>query len=658
MLTEAESAIIGLYSTTGAIMCDAGGLGAIWRWMGAVALAAVFCLPASEAAAKVPETLAVQGALMAPGGGAVVDGSYTLKFALYGEQAGGVAVWTEGPLNVSVVGGRFSLALGTLQPLPAKTVAGLAVAWLGITIAGAPELPRAALHSVAFALQAVTSAGLSCSGCVTAEQLAPGAITADKMAFTWAGAKTKGGPATAALDLQCTGCVSLAELKLDGDLDLGGNGLKAKSVSAATISGQTISANSFVGDGSKLSGIKSPAGTCPGKDEVMRGIKADGSLICVAVQAGLPPDGIDEVSNGLIYNQFVDVYASKGTPVAINDNDPTGVGDELLVPDVGLAQGLEVTLDVSNSDLSKLKIELFDPNNVGYTLWDGNGPGKSLKTVFPAPSKLVKGDLGTWNGKNPMGKWRIRAIDTAFLNNAKDGAINSWSLRVQTLSSKKIQIKGDVYVDGTVHAAGLDAKGSFEATGGLVVQKGAVEPVKCDVSQEGRLWFNTKTKRFFGCNGAKWARVDNAVQGDFMGLSYSFSVDSNTGGNPKFVADKTNRDTSSGWTSYCVQTSGSGAHWLKVDFGEPKMISQFAVQGYPGGSHKPTSTWYLQGSNDNSKWTNVWSGEASLWITGAGTYPPKKIIDVTQPGDYRWYRIYAATWTNGHMLMCNWAVYE
>ena len=633
-------------------------------WCGAAALAAMMVLLTAETAqAKAPTTLAIHGALQAVGGGAASDGSYTMKFAIYTQQNGGQAAWSEGPINVKVAGGRFELALGTIKPLAAKTLADIDGAWLGITIAGSPELPRSPLHSVAYALQSATSTNLACSGCVTAKHLASGAISADKLAFTWAGAKTKGGPASVALDLQCTGCVGLSELKIDGNLDLGGNALKAKlvnagSLSAGSVSAQTISATSYVGDGSKLTGIKTPAGACKGDNEVVNGIKPDGSLQCVKVTAGLPADGIDEVSNGLIHNQFVDTFPSKNAPVAINDNDPIGVGDDLVVPDVGLAQKLEVVLELSNSDISKLRVDLFDPGNVGYTLYDGGGKGTTIKTVFPTQSKPVKGDLTTWHGKNPKGKWRLKTIDSGFKNNAKDGAVKSWAIRIQTLSNKKIQLKGDLLVDGTVTASGLNGKGKFEATGGLVVQKALAEPIKCDVSQEGRVYFNSKLKRFYGCNSKKWVRMDNAVIGDFMSKAFNFYVDSNTGGNPANVADKVNRNTSSGWPSYCIQTSGSGAHWVKVDFGQPRRVEQFAVQGYPGGSHKPSSTWYLQASQDNKNWTNVWSGAPANWITGNGTYPPKKIISVDKPGEYRWYRVYATKWTNGHLLLCNWAVYE
>ncbi len=436
------------------------------------------CLPAlfpSDASAAVPGTLAVTGTIKAQGGPAT-DGKYIATFSIYPSEKGGSAVWTEGMSAVDVKGGLFGHVLGTKKPLTPALLVSLKEAWLGVAINVDPEQPRVRLHSVAHAIQAATAMGLDCSGCVGPKQLAAGAISADKVGFTFAGSKTKGGPASKALDLQCTGCVSLAELKIDGDLDLGGNAIKAKTasigtISAQSLSAQTVSASSFVGDGSKLSGIKTPAGSCAVKGQVVKGIKPDGSLICVAGggAGGLPPDGIDEISNGLIFNQFIDSAKSKA-PVPIPDNNPIGVSDTIDFPDVGLAQKLTVHVDVENSKLNAVELTLYDPANQKYVLLaKGAGKGNKLKTSYPEPTKPASGDLTTWVGKNPKGKWRLKVTDESFLNNDKDGAVKSWRIDIQTLSSKKIQIKGDLIVDGSLNGTNGDT--NFD---GKVVFKNSV----------------------------------------------------------------------------------------------------------------------------------------------------------------------------------------
>ena len=242
----------------------------------AAAVVATTTMVATSAQAAAPSAMVVEGFLNSTGGGAAADGVYEVTFAIYNVQSGGSAAWSEGPVKVAVKGGQFSHAMGSSKALTAAMLDKLTKAWLGMKVGADPELPRQALHSVAYALIADTAKKLACSGCITSGAIAGGAIGADKVGFTFAGAKTKGGPANLALDVQCTGCVSVSELKIDKDLDLGGNALKAKAVAAAT-----VSATTFQGDGSKLTGIKTPAGECKVAGEVVKGINPDGSLKCV-----------------------------------------------------------------------------------------------------------------------------------------------------------------------------------------------------------------------------------------------------------------------------------------------------------------------------------------------------------------------------------------
>jgi subtilisin-like proprotein convertase family protein len=125
-----------------------------------------------------------------------------------------------------------------------------------------------------------------------------------------------------------------------------------------------------------------------------------------------------------------------------------GVSDTLDFPDIGLAQKLSINVDLTNSKVNTLVVSVFDPNGKEYVLHQKSGSGTALKTSYPDPTKVVSGDLGAWAGKNPMGKWYIVVIDTDYLNNTTDGQINSWSISLSSVSNKKIQIKGDLIVDG------------------------------------------------------------------------------------------------------------------------------------------------------------------------------------------------------------------
>ena len=447
------------------------------------AAALSLALFASQALAATPTTMVLEGLLAATGGGAAADGDYVATFALYNVPTGGTAVWVEPNKKLTVKNGQFAHVLGQSKSITAALLGQLTTAYLGIQIGFEPELPRTALHSVAYALRSAAADAVDCSGCVKAGQLAANAVGGDKVSFPYAAAKTKGGPATSALDLACTGCVTVSEMKFDSDVDFGGNAIKAKKVIAADVAASTVTATTFIGDGSKLTGLKSPAGTCAVKGEVVKGIKADGSLLCVAAMdpSALPPDGLDEVSNGLLTNQFSEVAVSGTTPLAIPDNNPVGIGDVIDVPDFGVAQGLTISADVTNSDTANLTISLIDPAGGKYVLWDKTAKGAAVKTSWPSPTKTVSGDLSAWIGKNPKGKWYIRVMDTAFLNNGDDGALKAWSVQVAVLASAKVGVGG-----------------------GLVLKNAASAPYPCDASVSGSLYFDTKTNAVRYCALGVW----------------------------------------------------------------------------------------------------------------------------------------------------------
>ena len=489
-------------------------------------------LPAAASA----ETLQLQGVLTSAGGGTAADGSYDMTFALYVAAKDPVAAWTEGPVKVVVQSGRFDYALGTTKKVPDAVVAQVKTGWLGVQVGAEPEFPRSQLHMVLSARRATIAEQLACSGCVANAQIANGTIAAEKLAFTWAGSKTKGGPASAALDLQCTGCVSLAELKIDGDLDLGGNGLKAKAVAATT-----VTAGKFVGDGSALTGIKIPTGECKTKGHVVKGIDADGSLQCVLAMdpAALPADGLDEISGDLLANQFVDDIVSKTTPKGIPDNNPVGIDDTLDFPDIGIAQKLNVHVHIKNSDMAAVTVSVFDPNNAKYVLYDKGGPGKELKASWPTPDKVVSGDPGTWVGKNPKGKWRLVVTDTKFLNNADDGEIVSWGVSIQTLSTKKVQVKGNLIL--------------------------ATQTAPCDGFSKGAIRYNDAIAGIQVCDGkAWWPRLAGQSKDEPGTTCKTIKDDAPRAQSGVYWIDPDGAGKGAPFEVYCDQQTGGGGWTLVV----------------------------------------------------------------------------------------------
>jgi len=78
--------------------------------MRAMGVAFVFLLV--SVASGSPQILTYQGSLLRPGGSAVGDGSYDMRFSIYDVASGGASLWTETDTGVQVTGGLFSTILG------------------------------------------------------------------------------------------------------------------------------------------------------------------------------------------------------------------------------------------------------------------------------------------------------------------------------------------------------------------------------------------------------------------------------------------------------------------------------------------------------------------------------------------------------------------
>jgi subtilisin-like proprotein convertase family protein len=457
------------------------------------------CLLSATPAAAATGPVVFDGYLGKAGGGAVADGQYNLTFALYETAQGGQAVWSEGPVSLTVSGGRFMHDLGSSTPLDGAVLAGLSAAWVGVQVGNDPELPRRRIGSSAYALMADTTAGVLCSACIGPGNLAAGAVTADKVDFGYAASDSKGGPAK---DLACTGCVTVAAMSFDGDFDLGGNSLTATSVDTGSVTASSVSAQSFEGDGSKLSGITLPSGSC-GAGQVVTGIDVNGQVTCGDVASSLPKDALDDVSNGVITNEFTDTFVAAGLPLGIKDNFPVGVSLEIDVPDVGLAKTMNVTVKLTNSDIKDVEVVLYDPENTEYLLHDGSEAGPTLEKVYPTVDQPAQGDLTYWYGKNPKGKWLLKVVDKAFKDNTTDGEISEFSVNINTVSNKKVEVKGSLNVTGDLAPAKLQLTDDETA---------------CDASYEGYARYNTTTKKLEACNGQSWTPAT------YQGATYRWAV--------------------------------------------------------------------------------------------------------------------------------------
>ena len=131
-------------------------------------------------------------------------------------------------------------------------------------------------------------------------------------------------------------------------------------------------------------------------------------------------------------------------------------------------------------------------------------------------------------------------------------------------------------------------------------------------------------------------------------------------GHGKNVADERQWFYTNSWPNYGVQgkADSEGVAYIKVDLKRPYYVRAFAISGYAGGSHKPTGSFFLEGSNDGADWKMVAEGKSHQWHA-PGTYPfrPEQIIPAIYPGRYKQYRVIARGWTNGYILINNWGLF-
>ena len=106
-----------------------------------------------------------------------VSGVASVTFAIYAEQDGGTALWSETQNVLADANGHFNVLLGsaTANGVPSELFGTGQSRWLGVTMARQAEMPRVLLASVPYALKAAdadTLGGLPASAYVTTQALA------------------------------------------------------------------------------------------------------------------------------------------------------------------------------------------------------------------------------------------------------------------------------------------------------------------------------------------------------------------------------------------------------------------------------------------------------------------------------------------------------
>ena len=512
-------------------------------------LALAMALAPGHLLAAVPATSGIEGVLLSSGGGPAADGNYTMAVSIYPAESGGSAVWTETGVTIAVKGGQFSYQLGAKTPLSAAALS-LANAWIGVQIGTDPELSRKPMGAAPFALRAALAEGLDCSGCLKAGHLDAGILQPYAKAAELSAYAKAADLASYAKTSDLAAYAKTADLSSYAKTSDLGDYVKTASLAKVAGTGSyndlkdlpalaKVATSGSYADLTNQPKLPQLGGAC-GTGLVMKGIKADGSYDCAS--AGIAADLINEVSNDLIWNQFVD-KTDGSKDVQIKDGFSAGVTDTLAFPDIGVAQKIWIELNASNSDVSKLTVELFAPGmSTPYILYKGSKTGTALAAKYNDTDKIDTGDIDKdWLGKNIKGNWSITVKDTLAISVPPgtppfvyDGKFN-WSVNIQTLSSKKIQIKGDLIVDGRTTAAG-----PIVANAGIKLGNPSSA---CDAASEGTLRYDAK----YGLQTCSTNQLANGTKAYVWVAALPTPVTWSGGCNA--------HSQGSGWEAYCLNTT-------------------------------------------------------------------------------------------------------
>lgn len=109
----------------------------------------------------------------------------------------------------------------------------------------------------------------------------------------------------------------------------------------------------------------------------------------------------------------------------------------------------------------------------------------------------------------------------------------------------------------------------------------------------------------------------------------------------RFAANRQNdtrNDLSNAWHG-----NGTEKQWWMIDFGTPKKVRYFAIEGIADNAPEE-GQWHLDATNDPDVpdgWKTLYTGKKGDWVTSlARTYPPTNAIRLENKTAYRYYRIY------------------
>lgn len=187
-------------------------------------------------------------------------------------------------------------------------------------------------------------------------------------------------------------------------------------------------------------------------------------------QANLPDDGLDEVSNETISNEFIGVLAaSTEVPLDIPDNVPGGVNAGLTTVEAlgSRMTAITVSFSLDISFVSKVKVTL---NPSGPT---GVGPIVLMNEILtPAQSGTYQytpddiAGLGALINTDPSGTWILNVADTDLTGGTANVELTDFELLYNVIRADGLNITGRLDVNGELNVNGYLNVGGDLAVGG------------------------------------------------------------------------------------------------------------------------------------------------------------------------------------------------
>lgn len=125
------------------------------------------------------------------------------------------------------------------------------------------------------------------------------------------------------------------------------------------------------------------------------------------------------------------VKGEANVSIAIPDNDVHGVSSSLNISEEGRASRIYLSLDISHSYISDLKVELISPSGKRAMIHnrEGGSEGNLIKT-YDSNSLPSLGGLA---GSPINGQWSLTVADVAAIDK---GVLNRWSIEIEKEASE------------------------------------------------------------------------------------------------------------------------------------------------------------------------------------------------------------------------------